>query len=302
MSVDRHGELLVFARVVDEGNFSAAARSLSLSPSTVSKLVTRLESRFGATLFRRSGREVTLTAEGKVFHAAALKAIEALEATEAAVSSSRLAPDMLRIRSMPSFATAQLAPLVPAFCRLHPTLKLEILLSMQPGNLLDGGVDVAIHVGPLADSSLIVHRFAWTRWIICAAPAYLANHGKPETAGALAQHECLNFLPGIPAPPWAIHDGSGGARRARVEGRILSNQAQMLLELARGGAGIVQLTEYQIADDLRSGRLVALFADQRATDPDPIYAVYASKKNVSSRIRVFLEFIDVNFARDKVDW
>ena len=144
--MDRYGELKVFVRVVEDGNFSAASRSLSLTPSAVSKLIARLEDRVGAMLFRRSGREVSLTAEGRSFHEAALRAIEALEETETAVVASRI-QDTLRVRSMPSFATAQLAAVLPAFHRLNPGLRLEVVLTMEPGNLLENGADVAIHVG-----------------------------------------------------------------------------------------------------------------------------------------------------------
>ena len=294
--MDRHGELLVFIRVVEDGNFSVAGRNLSLTPSAVSKSIARIEDRLGLPLFRRSGRSVALTPEGEVFHRAALNAIAAFEATEASVRRGYVAHDTLRIRSMPGFAVSQLASRIPDFCRLHPALRLEIILTMEPGNLLEGGVDVAIHVGPLEDSSMIAHRFTSTRWIICASPAYLAERGEPTEAADLAKHECLNFLPGIPAKPWTLIADATAAQTARVNSRILSNHGAMLLALARVGAGIVQLTELQIEQDLRSGTLVELFKDRRTHDTDPIYAVYRSKRHLSPRIRVFLDFLDTSFS------
>lgn len=300
--MDRYGELQVFARVVDEGNFSAAARSLSLTPSAVSKLVARVEDRVGATLFRRDGRSVALTAEGRAFHAAALRAIEAMEAAETALLADHVASDTLRVRSMPSFAVSQLAAVVPEFCRLHPALKLELLLSMDPGNLLEGGVDVAIFVGPLADSALVAHRFAAMRWIICAAPGYLARRPAPRRPADLVHHECLGFLPDIPARAWTARDRGGAPRRLRLNARITVNQAQILLELARQGAGVVQLAEFQVADDLRAGRLVELFPESQDPTPDPISAVYATKRHLSPRIRVFLDFLDRAFAGREAGW
>lgn len=298
--MDRYGELKVFVRVVEDGNFSAASRSLSLTPSAVSKLIARLEDRVGAMLFRRSGREVSLTAEGRSFHEAALRAIEALEATETAVVASRI-QDTLRVRSMPSFATAQLAAVLPAFHRLNPGLRLEVVLTMEPGNLLENGADVAIHVGALADSSLVAHRFAGTRWLMCAAPSYLARRGTPQQPDDLARHDCLGFLSNIPARPWAVRGGDGRVRTLRPRGPVMANHGEMLLELARRGAGIVQLTEFQVARDLRAGHLVEVLPAFNTREIDPISAVYRSRRHLSPRIRVFVDFLTTVFAGHE-DW
>lgn len=300
--MDRYSEMLVFVRAVEDGGFSAAGRSLSMTPSAVSKLVTRMENRLGVLLFRRTQRSVTLTPEGEAFYAASLQAIEAVEKTEAAVFSAGAARDTLRIRSMPTFAASQLAPLLPTFCRMYPSLRLELLLKIESGNLLDGGMDVAIHVGRLPDSSLVAHRFARTRWIICASPAYLAEHGTPQGPDDLAQHECLNFLPSMPASIWTAKGEGRASRRLKIRSNILTNQGQMLLALARAGAGIVRLAEFHAIGDLRSGQLVELFPDQQSADEDPIYAVYQGKRHLSQRVRVFLDFLDASFPDDPSVW
>lgn len=300
--MDRYGEMLVFVRAVEDGGFSAAGRSLSLTPSAVSKLVTRIEDRLGVLLFNRSQRTVTLTPEGEAFYAAALQAIEAMEWTETAVHSAKATSDTLRVRSMPTFAVSQLAPLIPKFRRLHPSLRLEVQLKIDSGNLLDGGMDVAIHVGHLADSSLVAHRFARTRWIICAAPAYLAEHGVPQHPDDLANHECLNFVPSMPASIWTARDGNMLPRRLKIRSNILTNQGQMLLELARSGIGIVRLAEFHVVDDLLAGRLVELFPQHQSPEEDPIYAVYQSRRHLSQRIRVFLDFLDACFLADPPPW
>jgi DNA-binding transcriptional LysR family regulator len=300
--MDRYGEMLVFVRAVEDGGFSAAGRSLSLTPSAVSKLVARMENRLGVLLFRRSRRTMALTPEGEAFYASALRAIEAVEETEASVFSGSVARDTLRIRSMPTFAASQLAPLIPAFRRAYPSLRLELQLKIEPGNLLDGGMDVAIHVGQLADSSLVAHRFAGTRWIICAAPAYLAQHGTPRRPADLAQHECLNFVPSMSASIWTVKGVGRASRRIKISSSIVTNQGQMLLELARAGVGIVRLAEFHVVGDLMAGRLVELFPDQQSTEEDPIYAVYQSKRHLSQRIRVFLDFLDASFPGDPPAW
>jgi DNA-binding transcriptional LysR family regulator len=300
--MNRYGEMLVFVRAVADGGFSAAARSLSLTPSAVSKLVARMENRLGVLLFRRSHRTVALTPEGEAFYAAALRAIEAVEETDAAVLAGSATHDTLRIRSMPTFAASQLAPLIPAFRRLHPSLRLEVQLKIEPGNLLDGGMDVAIHVGQLADSSLVAHRFASTRWIICAAPAYLAVHGTPRGPADLTHHECLNFIPSMSASIWTVKGAGRASRRVKISSTIVTNQGQMLLELARAGVGIVRLAEFHVVGDLIAGRLVELFPDQQSVEEDPIYAIYHGKRHLSPRIRVFLDFLDASFADDPPAW
>jgi DNA-binding transcriptional LysR family regulator len=299
--MDRYGEMLVFVRSVEDGGFSAAGRSLSLTPSAVSKLIARLEDRLGVLLFRRSHRTMELTPEGEAFYEASLRAIEAVEATESAVFSGKVAHDTLRIRCMPTFAISQLAPLVPAFHRLHPALRLELQLKIEPGNLLDNGMDLAIHVGHLADSSLVARRFASTRWIICAAPAYLDVHGTPQGPADLPQHNCLNFVPDMTASIWTVQGVDRPARRVKIRSNIISNQGQMLLELARAGMGIVRLAEFHVVEDLIAGRLVVLFPEQQSLEEDPIYAVYQGRRHLSQRIAVFLDFLDASFS-DPLAW
>jgi DNA-binding transcriptional LysR family regulator len=300
--MNRYGEMQVFVRAVADGGFSAAARSLSLTPSAVSKLIARIESRLGVLLFDRSHRTVTLTPEGKAFYEAAQRAIEAVEEADAAVFAGTATQDVLRIRSMPTFAAAQLAPLIPRFRQLHPALRLEIHLKIEPGNLLDGGMDVAIHVGQLADSALVAHRFARTRWIICAAPAYLAAAGSPVGPADLARHECLNFIPSMIASIWTANSGGRASQRLKIASTVVTNQGQMLLEMARAGAGIVRLAEFHIVGDLVSGQLVELFPEQQSMEEDPIYAVYQGKRHLSHRLRVFLDFLDAAFADNPPAW
>lgn len=300
--MNRYGELQVFARAVSEGGFSAAARSLSLTPSAVSKLVSRLENRLGVLLFSRSSRTIALTPEGEAFHAAALRAIEAVEEAELAVAPGAALRDTLRVRSMPTFAASQLAPRVPAFREQHPSLRIEVHLRMEPGNLLEGGMDVAIHVGRLADSSLVARRFARTRWVICASPGYLARCGTPRTPDELGKHECLNFVPSMPASIWTARNAGRAPRRLRVASSVTSNQGQMLLELARVDLGIVRLAEFHVVEDLMSGRLVELFPEHQSPEEDPIYALYHGRRNLNPRLRVFLEFLDAQFSDDPPPW
>lgn len=290
--MNRYAEMLVLVRAVKDGSFSAAARNLGCTPSAVSKAIARIEERLGVLLFSRTHRAISLTRDGEAFYAAALEAIAAVESADAAVMGGLVPDDILRVRAMPIFAQAALAPRISEFCRRHPRLKLEVHLRIDPGHLLDDGMDVAIQVGQLKDSSLVARRFASTRWIICAAPAYLEAHGTPGTPEDLARHACLNFIPSIAASTWLVRDG----KPIKVPSRVVANQASMLMELARTGLGIVRLTELQVADDLAAGRLVELFPAHQCLEEDPIFAVYESRRHLSARVRTFLDFLDETFS------
>jgi DNA-binding transcriptional LysR family regulator len=282
-------DIAVFVQVAEDGDFSAAARTLTLTPSTISKSIARLEDHLGRRLLHRSSRSMRLTPEGQSFLDAAHRVLDAVEEAEAVVSATP--SGTLRVRSVPTFARYQVAPLMPTFRRLYPKLRVEFVLSNERTAFLDDGADVAIASGDLPSSSLIARRIASSRWIICASPAYLAEHGTPTSPDDLDRHECLNFLMATKWNSWSTA-GTG----LNTEGGILANQGDMLLALARAGAGIVRLAEFHISDDLKAGRLVTLFPEHQDRAEEPIYVLYQDKRNLSPRIRVFLTFLQEAFA------
>jgi DNA-binding transcriptional LysR family regulator len=282
-------DIAVFVQVAEDGDFSAAARTLTLTPSTISKSIARLEDHLGRRLLHRSSRSMRLTPEGQSFLDAAHRVLDAVEEAEAVVSATP--SGTLRVRSVPTFARYQVAPLMPTFRRLYPKLRVEFVLSNERTAFLDDGADVAIASGDLPSSSLIARRIASSRWIICASPAYLAEHSMPTSPDDLDRHECLNFLMATKWNSWSTA-GTG----LNTEGGILANQGDMLLALARAGAGIVRLAEFHISDDLKAGRLVTLFPEHQDRAEEPIYVLYQDKRNLSPRIRVFLTFLQEAFA------
>lgn len=282
-------DLEIFIQTVEGGDFSAAARTLSLSPSAVSKAIARLEDRLGRLLLQRTSRTMRLTPEGQAFLDAAQRVLDAMEEAEAIGSAQPTGT--LRIRCLPTFARYQLAPLMPAFRRLHPSLRIEFLLSNERTASLDDGSDVAIASGDLPTSSLIARRIAGSRWIICAAPSYLAERGTPEMPADLVRHDCLNF-----SMPTKWNRWSSAAPRAAS---IVANQGDMLLALALAGAGIVRLAAFHISEELRAGSLVALSAALQDSLEEPIYVLYQDRRHLSPRIRVFLDFLDRAFARPR---
>lgn len=304
--MDRFRELTVFLRVVETGSFSGAARDLALNPSTVSKLISRIEERLGTRLFARSSRVVRLTADGEVFRAGALRALEALEATEMEIASSRVPATIkgtLRIHSLPAFARYQLAPRMPAFLSRHPDLHVEFLLGNETPNFIEQKIDVSIQSGELVDSALIGRKLGTSRWVICAAPSYLAKNGTPMTPEELKSHNCLNFTPEIPFREWPVIDSkTEKTTRITVSGSISSNHGEMLLDLARLGLGIVRLAEFHIGDDLRRGSLVPLLRDYQNNDKEPIHALYLHRRLTHIRVRTFLDFLDESFGNEQAPW
>ena len=299
--MNRYSEMQAFVRAAEDGNFSAAAHNLSLTPSAVSKLIARMEDRLGVRLFRRLHRTIQLTPEGEAFYQAAQTAIEAVETADAAVFSGTAAQQTLRIRSIPIFGQKILAAKTVEFCRQHPNLSIELQLRIDPTNLLDDGMDLAIHIGHLKDSSYVAMPFSSTRWIICASPGYLFQHGMPSHPDDLGRHTCLNFVSSIAASTWLARSENGSARPLHIKSRILSNQASVLIEFALAGLGIVRLTELQIANDLAQGRLVELFPEHQCHEEDPIIAVYQSRRHLSIRVRAFVDFLRAAFS-DPPPW
>lgn len=282
-------ELAFFLRVSEEASFSAAARSLDLDPSTISKVVQRLENRLSVRLFHRTSRVLRLTQEGQRFLAAAQKVMQALEEAEESLSPAMSeVSGLLRISSTPAFARYRLAPLMPAFVERHPALRVEFVLSATPPDLFEQQIDVSFQSGSIPDSTLVALRVASARWRICAAPAYLERAGTPRTPADLAQHRCLNFLPGSYRSHWALNDG-GESRSIEPKAMLAANNGDMLCALAVAGLGLARLADYHIADELGT-RLVTVL-DEFQEDSEPIFAVYPSRRHLSPRVRSFLDHI-----------
>ncbi len=286
---DRIRELGFFLRVTEVASFSAAARSLDLDPSTISKVIQRLEDRLGVRLFHRTSRVLQLTQEGEQFLAAAQKVMSALEEAEASVGpAANEATGVLRLSSTPAFARQRLAPLLPAFLARHVGLRVEFVTAATPPDLFEQQIDISFQSGPIPDSTLVARRITVARWRLCAAPAYLKRCGTPATPADLGQHTCLNFLPGSYRSRWPMRVGEQ-IQTHDPRALVAANNGDLLCALAVQGLGIARLADYHIAGELESGALVTLL-DAHELECEPIYAVYPSRRHLSARVRVFLEF------------
>ena len=293
--MDSAGEMASFVRAVELGGFSAAARSLGVTPSALSKLVTRLEARLGVRLLNRTTRQLALTPEGEAFFERSKHILEEIGAAEAEVARFRERPSgLLRVNVGTAFGLHQLAPAVPEFLARYPEMKLDITVTDRLVDLIEEGADVAIRTGNLADSTLIARKICdWER-LICASPAYLKKHGVPRKPDDLLKHNCIGVGGSPRLSRWPF-ETKQGTHIVEVSGNVSANNAETLLQLAEAGLGIIRLGEVIVAESLREGRLVRLLADVHQPEPLSLQAVYPQGRHRSPKVAVFVEFLVARF-------
>lgn len=282
--------IATFARVVESGSFSAAADRLALSKSAVSAHVQRLEERLGVRLLNRTTRRLSVTEAGAAYYRHCARILAEAEAAEQAAGALQREPrGTLRISAPDSFGTMHVAPAVPAFLKRYPELSVDITLSPAHVNLLEEGLDLAIRIGVLEDSPLVVRKLAPSRLVLCAAPSYLGERGKPREPGDLARHNCLctSLLPW--GDEWRLA-GKRGERRVAVGGSLRSNSAGMLRSAAIDGIGIALLPSWAVAEELRSGVLQRVLEGWEPP-ASTIYAVYAGNRLMSMKVRAFVDHL-----------
>ncbi|WP_297511407.1 LysR family transcriptional regulator [uncultured Caulobacter sp.] len=297
--INRSGEMEVFARVVEEGGFSAAARSLSMTPSAVSKLVARLEARLGARLVARSTRKLQLTAEGLTFHERALRVLADLDEAERSVAACAVPRGRLRINSNVPFGLHHLLPLVPRFRAAHPEVQVDVTLTDEVVDLLEERAELAIRVGPLRPSQLVARKLGDSRMVLVASPDYLARRGAPAHPDALASHELVVFNFARHCDQWPFLEA--GRRTSRpVHGTAMVGDGESARRLALAGMGITRLSMFHIAPDIAAGRLVPVLEAFNPGDVEALSVVYVGHAGpLPARVRAFIDFLaaeaDVNW-------
>lgn len=295
--MDNYSQMLAFMWATEHGNFSAAARANGLTPSAISKLITRLEDRLQVRLFQRGTRTLTLTEEGSAYLVSARAVIHAMaEADSLAEAFPGRVSGALRIHTMTTFAKHQILPWLPEFLARYPGLTVDVQVGPQYVDLFDQGLDVAIHSGGLPDSSRIARKIGESAWVTCASPDYLARKGTPAQPQDLLNHDCFNFGFHSAWNTWQFRAGTGDAEAGIVTLPIAPKavfaQGDLLREMALSGAGIVKLAQFHIGEDIRQGRLVPLLSDFNLPGKEPIYLIYSNRKHLSPRIRVFRDFLE----------
>ncbi len=283
-------EMAVFTAVAQRGSFSAAARELEMSPSATSKLVTRLEERLGARLLNRTTRQVRLTEGGEAFLQRCVAILDDIEGAEELLAGYGREPKgLLTVNSTAGFATHCLLPLLPRFQMMYPHLQIHLQVGPTAVDLIAAGVDVAVRMGELKDTSLVARKLCESRRIICASPDYLATHGEPKSAAELQKHNCLRMSSTPAFNQWKLNT-SRGRKLIDVTGDFSADKVDMLHQHALQGGGLVRLEEYMVEADIAAGRLIPVL-EQCNQEVQLIHAVFAHRQHLPSKVRVFVDYL-----------
>jgi DNA-binding transcriptional LysR family regulator len=284
--------LRLFIEVADQGSFSAAARSTRATPSAVSRQISRLEEDLGTRLLQRTTRQQVLTEAGEVYLRHARQIVEDVDEARRAVSQISSAPSgVLRITAEADLAATLLSPMLPDFLEQHPDLRVQLVPSATLEDLIGRGIDVAIRVGHLEDSSLIARRLTTSRSLLVASPEYLERYGVPDHPEELNSRSCLSFHGGFGQRSWQFKS-EDGVQEVPASGRIQARNLTFLKEAAKSGMGIAMLPTWIMRDELDSGFLLPILqAFSLEPSETPISAVYPSGRNLASKVRVFVEYL-----------
>ncbi len=293
--MDQFKQITSFVNVANKGSLSAAARHEGIAPGMVGRRLDALEARLGVKLTQRTTRRLSLTPEGSAFLEDCQRILRELEEAEGAVSArSQTASGHLRITAPAGFGRQHVAPLIPRLARQHPRLTIGLELSDRVSDLISEGFDCAIRFGEQADAALVRVKLGDARRAVVAAPAYLRQHGTPQTPAELAQHQCLSFGDSdAPQRGWPFIVG-GKAVTEKVGGRLTCNDGAVLHEWSLAGMGLAWRSLWEVGDDLAAGRLVRVLRDYEA-EPTSIYCVFPARKHLPQRTRIFIDFIKAEF-------
>ncbi len=295
------GTIPVFVAVVENGGFSAAARTLGISKSAVSKRINQLEAHLGVRLLHRTTRKLSLTEAGERYFEHAAQALTAAGQAEDAVTELQGEPQgNLKISSPMSFGRLHVAPLIPKLLQRHPKLQIDLVMDDRKVDLVAGGFDVAIRAGNLPASTLIARKLAPLCQVLCASPDYIDRYGRPGTPAELPSRNCVLYSYSSDANEWTLI-GANGPETVTVSGNYQVNNSEALLEALREGVGIGRLPTFVAGPDLKTGRLVKLFESYRIPE-FTIYAVFPERQYLPAKVRAFLDFAIEYFGGDKPYW
>ena len=292
----------IFARIAATGSFVGAATELGLSTATVSKAIKRLEERMGERLLHRTSRRLALTETGRLLAVRAARILEEGEAVEAEAQAKSAAPrGQVRLAAPMSFGLRHVAPVLPEFMAAYPEVSIDLQLDDRVVDMVAGGIDVALRIAALRDSSLVARRLCAVRGHVLGAPSYLARHGAPQRPRDLKQHDCLTYSYLATGDTWRFFDEAGGEEAVTVKGRLSATNGDALLFALEAGLGLGMLPDFLAWDALAAGRLVAVM---RAWSPAPtaVHLVTPAGGPRPPRIAVLLDFLARRFAPGSVPW
>ena len=300
--MDHFAAMEAYVRVVEAGGLSAAGRALGLAPSSVSRRIAELEDSLGVTLLHRTTRKLSLTEAGEIYFERARDIVRSVEEANLAISAGRGDPSgTLRLTAPASIASRHIAPAVSAFQTQHPGLRVAMGVTDRMVDIVEEGLDVAIRIGRLEDSSLIARKVGIARRMLCASPAYLERAGRPEHPEQLSEHACLTLRTHPGSNPWRFADGDSSIY-VRASGPFFSDDGETLVSAACAGLGVVLMPEWLVGSAVSTGRLVEVLPEY-APDParTPLYGVYAPATYTPPKVRAFVDFLAGRFS-DSYAW
>lgn len=294
--MDRIDAMQAFVAVADLQGFAPAARKLGLSPSGVTRLIAALEDHLGARLLQRTTRSVTLTDVGARYLERIRRILADVEETEGSVQDERTRPSGRLVVSAPvGFGRLHVSPVMSAYLTRYPEVSGELRLSDRMINLVEDGVDLAVRIGHLADSTLVARHVGEMRRIVVASDGYLKQRGEPKTPEAIASHLTIQFGAMVASPEWHfVQDG----REVRVActPRFTTNSAAAAIQYAEQGGGLTRVLAYQAAEAIKAGRL-RIVLEKFEQPPLPIHIVYPTSRLLSAKVRTFIDLVI-----DASDW
>jgi DNA-binding transcriptional LysR family regulator len=290
-------QISTFVEVVARGSLSAAARAEGIAPAMIGRRLDALEARLGVKLLQRTTRKLALTNEGAAFLEDCQRILGELEEAEAAVAErSAKASGHLLVSAPAGFGRQHVAPLLPSFLAEHREVTINLNLNDRLVDLIGEGIDVAIRIASLSDSSLVGVKLADNRRVLVASPAYLKRHGTPQSLAELARHNCLAISGEGSQRGWTFRE-HGKTLTLKVAGNVVCNDGAVLHDWALAGKGLAWRSMWEVGADIGAGRLRTVL-DQYAAPGNDIYAVFAQRRHLPLRIRAFVDFLRHTYAQE----
>ena len=293
--MDRFQEMQIFTRIVERRSFTLAAQELSLPRATVTNAIKRLEARLATRLLDRTTRVVAPTLDGAAYYERCVRLLADLGEMESVFTRST-PTGLLRVNLQATLARRVVAPRLPAFLARYPGIELQIGEGDRLVDLVREGIDCVLRVGNLQDSSMVAQQITQIAQVTCASPAYLARHGRPATLDELDRHQAVNFISSATGRPYPLEFLVDGAlRQLTLPGPVSVSGADMYTAGALAGLGIVQVPRYRVEHELTRGELEVLLPEL-APPALPVYVLYPQSRQLSPRVRVFVDFLKEAFA------
>ncbi|PDT69342.1 LysR family transcriptional regulator [Bradyrhizobium sp. C9] len=288
--MDRIDAMQAFVAVADLEGFAPAARKLGLSPSAITRLIAALEERLGARLLQRTTRQVTLTDAGSRYLERARRILADVEEAEDAVESERTRPEGRLVISAPfGFGRLHVSPVVSAYLKRYPDVGVDLRLSDRRINLVEDGVDLAVRLGHLPDSTLVARHVGQMRRIVVASHGYLKLRGEPKRPADLTTHDTIQFGAMTATPDWRFME-DGQEIRITPTPRFTSNSSDAAIQYAEQDGGLTRVMAYQAAESLKARRLRIVLAEFEQP-PVPIHVVYPTSRLLSAKVRTFIDLV-----------